>query len=239
MTNEIRPDAFGDSDALPEAAQSGETASVTRLPLTAQVAGAIRDMIVQDELQPGERIRERQLAERLRVSRTPLREALKVLATEGLVELLPNRGAVVSNPAAESVRDLLQVLGVLEALGGELAAERASDEEIAEVKALHFEMLAAYARKDRLQYFKMNQPIHRAIIEASRNEALVEAHGRINARLYRVRYRSNLLNRKWHTAIEEHESILRALERRDGPALATELRAHLGSTWSKVRLDIG
>jgi DNA-binding transcriptional regulator YhcF (GntR family) len=106
-------------------------------------------MIVQDLLPPGARIRKRTLAKQLEVSRTLLREALKVLATEGLVELLPNRGALVADPSPIEIRDMLQVLGVLEAVAGELACSAASAEEIAEIKALHYEMLAAFARNDR------------------------------------------------------------------------------------------
>ncbi len=207
---------------------------ITQLPLTQQVAARLRDLIVQDELKPGERIRERDLAERLAVSRTPLREALKVLATEGLLELSPNRGAVVADPNLEEIRDLLELLGGIEALAGELAATRASNEEIGEIRALHYEMLAAYARKDRLGYFKANQAIHAAIVAACGNAAIADAHKRINARLYRVRCRSNLRSNRWHTAIDEHSSILEALEARDSEKLSSILRAHLGSTWDKV-----
>ena len=121
-------------------------ATVVALPLTQQVASRIRDMIIQDELVPGQRVRERALAERLNVSRTPLREAIKILAAEGLVENLPNKGARVADPNPSEVRDMLRVLGALEALAGELACAEASDDEIEEIKALHFEMLAAFSR---------------------------------------------------------------------------------------------
>ena len=100
--------------------------------------------------------------------------------------------------------------------------------------SLHFEMLAAFERQDRLAYFKLNQAIHRAIVAAAHNAPLAEMHALLNARLYRVRYQSNLNNAKWHSAIEEHEQILGALTARDGAALARILRAHLGSTWAKV-----
>ena len=139
-----------------------------------KVAGLLRDMIVQDVLVPGQRIRERSLAEQLEVSRTPLREAMKVLATEGLVELSPNRGALVASPSPQQVQDMLQVLGVLEGLAGELACARASQDQIDEIQALHYEMLASYARKDRLGYFKLNQKIHQAIVAASGNVSLIE-----------------------------------------------------------------
>ncbi len=204
-------------------------------PLPQRVASQLRDMIVQDVLPPGSPIRERTLAGQLNVSRTPMREALKILSAERLVELSPHRGAVVAHPSSEDVHDMLTVLANLEALAGELAATRASDEDIAEIKALHYEMLAAYARQDRLAYFKLNQRIHLAIVAASRNETLIETHGQINARLYRVRYQSNLKNTEWHTAIEEHEEILKQLCARAPAGLSDILRRHLGSTWAKVR----
>jgi len=214
-----------------------EGSNVSRLPLTSQVATIVRDMIVQDRFKPGERIRERQLSQELNVSRTPLREALKILEGEKLISLLPNRGAIVADPAPDEVKELLEVLGALEALGGRLAAENATDEEIAEIRALHFEMLAAYSRKDRLTYFKLNQNIHTCIIAASRNSSLIETHIHFNARLYRVRYRSNQRNAKWHEAIDQHEEIIQALEARDGEALAIRLSSHLGNTWEKVSAE--
>jgi DNA-binding GntR family transcriptional regulator len=230
MTTAVGPEAVeamtNDSVAQQE--------SAPRPPLTQRVADRLRDMIVQDRLRPGERIRERDLAERLAVSRTPLREALKILATEGMVTLAPNRGAVVADLQPDEAHDLLQVLAVLEGLAGELACSRATPDDVDEIKALHYEMMAAYARKDRLEYFKINQRIHLAIVAASRNVGLMETHDRINARLYRIRYRSNLRNRKWHTAIEEHQAILDALVDRDCARLGEVLRNHLGSTWAKV-----
>ncbi len=224
------------STAMP--AEGGEPqkipASESLPPLPQKVAGLLRDMIVQDVLVPGQRIRERGLAEQLAVSRTPLREALKVLATEGLVELSPNRGALVANPSPGEVHDMLQVLGVLEGLAGELACTRAEQDQIDEIQALHYEMLASYARKDRLGDFKLNQKIHQAIIAASGNLSLIETHARLNARLYRFRFQSNLRSTTWPTAIAEHEAILAALMRRDAGALSALMRDHLGSTWDKV-----
>ncbi len=204
---------------------------------TGIVAARIRDMIVEDRLKPGERIRERQLAEELDVSRTPLREALKILENEKLVEIWPNRGAVVANPKPEEVRDLLRVLGTLEGLGGRLAAEMATDQDIAEARALHYEMLAAFARQDRLAYFKLNQRIHKGVIAMSGNAALIEMHDQINARVYRARFRSNKRNTLWQEAVNQHVDIIDALEARDAEKLEQLLRSHLDSTWIKFSDD--
>ena len=202
--------------------------------LAGQVAAQLRDMIIQDELKPGSRIRERQLSERLSVSRTPLREAIRILVGERLVDSLPNRGAVVADPGAEEVRQLLQVLGTLEALGGQLAARDATEAQIGEILALHHEMLSAYYRKDKLTYFKLNQAIHKGIVAAGGNQVLVETHRQLNARLYRVRYISNQRNDRWHEAVEQHERIAEALKARDADGLAALMRDHIGQTWSKV-----
>ena len=208
--------------------------NIANLPLTNQVATILRDMIIQDKLKPGERIRERQLSEMLNVSRTPLREAIKILVSEKLVDSSPNKGAIVADPEPENIRELLQVLGALEGLGGRLAAENATQDQIAEIHALHFEMLAAFYRQDKLAYFKINQKIHKSIMAASGNAALVETHDQLNARVYRFRYQSNQKDEKWPGAITEHENIVEALEARDGARLEKTLTDHLKQTWVKV-----
>jgi len=208
------------------------------LPLAQQVAARIRDMIIQDQLTPGEWIREQALADKLNVSRTPLREALKMLELEGLIRLLPNRGAVVTELTVEEVKEKLEVLAVLEALGGKLACQNATEAELAEIRALHYEMLAWFSRQNRLEYFKLNQRIHLAIVAASGNRTLVTTHARINAQLYRVRFQSNLQNQLWGTAVDEHEEMLAALEARDSEAMAMCMLNHLGQTFFKFSKNL-
>ena len=207
-------------------------------PLAQQVAARIRVMIIQDQLTPGEWIREQALADKLEVSRTPLREALKMLELEGLIRLLPNRGAVVTELTVEEVKEKLEVLAVLEALGGKLACQKATDAELAEIRALHYEMLAWFSRQNRLEYFKLNQRIHLAIVAASGNRTLIETHARINAQLYRVRYQSNLQNELWGTAVEEHEEMLAALTAHDSEALSRCMLNHFGQTFFKFSKNL-
>jgi DNA-binding GntR family transcriptional regulator len=208
--------------------------SIVRLNLSDQIANRLRDMIVQNELAPGDRVREREVCKKLQVSRTPLREALHKLASEGLIEQVPNRGAVIAAPSPAEIADMLQVLGSLEGFAGERACEFITEDELAEIKALQYEMLAAFSRGDRLQYFKLNQRIHLSIVKAARSETLLSLHSRLNARLYRIRYQSNLRNERWGSALEEHDQIMDALESRDAERLALLLRLHLRSTWEKV-----
>jgi DNA-binding GntR family transcriptional regulator len=200
-----------------------------------RVARLIREMILQDELTPGTPIRERALSERLNVSRTPLREALKLLSGEGLVRLQPRRGAIVAAPSDSEVRDLLQLLGGLEGFAGALACETATKEDVRELRALHDEMVAAYTRGDRLGYFHRNQGIHQALVRATRNVPLIEHHRVVNARVYRIRYISNLRTERWESAIREHEEILRALEERDAARLRPILEMHVLQAWDQLR----
>src|ERR1700737_3739452 len=113
-------------------------------PLHQGVLASLRDLIIHNELAPGKRLNERILCERLKVSRTPLREALKVLSHEGLVEILPNRGARVVSLALEDVRHLFEVIAGLEALAGRLACQRITDAEICDLKSIHFQMQASF-----------------------------------------------------------------------------------------------
>lgn len=214
--------------------REGARARPVRRTKPTEVAARIREMILEDELPPGAPIRERQLAERLGVSRTPLREALKLLAAEGLVELAPRRGATVAAPSRAEIRELLEVLGGLEGFAARLACGRAQPAQLRELRALHHEMVAAWLRGDRLGYFHRNQTIHRAIVQLAGNRALSDYHRAINARVYRARYICNLRTRRWEQAIREHEQILDALERRDAAAVGSLLETHVLAAWDRM-----
>ena len=203
-----------------------------------EVAEQLRDLIAQQKLAPGERLRERDLAAQLSVSRTPMREALRLLAAEGLVEIHTNRGAIVANPGYEEIEDLLRLLGTLEGLAGEQAAERATDAEIADVNALHMDMKTAFEQEDRLSYYKLNQAIHHAIVAASKNAALIDTHAKVNARLFWVRYASNKMTARWTNAMESHSEILDALTQRDGARLSATLVTHMQTAWKNVRIQL-
>jgi DNA-binding GntR family transcriptional regulator len=207
---------------------------ITRKPLHEHAVDRVRDLIVRGELRPGERLNERMLCEQLGISRTPLREAIKVLASEGLVDLLPNRGAVVTALDTRRLAHALEVMGALEALAGELACRSASDARLSEIRALHAEMLAMYARKDLAGYFRFNQAIHLAIVEASGNPVLATMYRQLNVNARRARYMANLSKERWDAAVREHEQILAALEKRDVPALQRLLRDHLANKLASV-----
>ena len=201
--------------------------AVDRRILHEAVADRLRELIVEGVLAPGAHLNERVLCGQLAVSRTPLREAFRTLAGEGVVELLPNRGAVVAALSREAVAHAFELMGALEALAGELAAARATPAEIDEVRALHFEMLAAHARRDLPAYYRLNSAIHARIAACARNPLLSDTHTRLNARLQALRFRSNLNRDKWDAAVAEHGAMVEALAARDGARLGAVLRTHL------------
>lgn len=187
----------------------------------------LRQRIVEGQLAPGAKLNERELSESLQVSRTPLREAIKMLAAEGLVELLPNRGAVVAQMSVQDVADTFELIAGLEGQSGELAAARISDAQLAEIRALHYEMLAAFTRRDLATYYRLNALIHSHINAAAGNRALTQTWANVNARLQALRFRSNFDEAKWQHAMKEHDRMVELLAARDAAALRALMVSHL------------
>ena len=208
---------------------------IQRRTLHEEVATRLRDMIIEGQLASGARLNETELGLQLGVSRTPLREAIKTLASEGLIELVPAKGAVVRRFSIEDVRHMLEAIKALEQYAGKLACVRASDGEIAEVLDLHRTMLTRYRSRNRLAYYKLNQSIHSAIVRISHNPAIAEMHEMLQARLKRIRYLGNGDPEKWAAAVAEHEQMAAALDKRNGEALADVLGAHMDRSLDRVR----
>lgn len=224
----------------PPVAGRKESAFSDKVPQTRpeHIAARIRLKIILDQLVPGQRIPERTLATEFGVSRTPMREALKILSSEGLIQIFPNRGAIVTALDPSEVLQLMELLAGLEALAASLACKRATDEEIRDIRATHYEMMAAYTRNDYLQYFRLNQAIHKAIALAAHNRYIAEQHAIVNARVYRIR--SNLKRERWSESVAEHAAIIDALERRDGTELSRLMSQHLGkpADWFGESTDV-
>ncbi len=206
---------------------TAEVISIPRLALHEQVAQRLRPMLVEGRIAPGAKLNERELSELLKVSRTPLREAIKMLAAEGLVELLPNRGAIAVSLTEEDVRHTFEVMAGLEGQAGELAAQRITPEELAEIQAMQFEMMAAFTRRDLSTYYGINARIHRAISAAAKNPVLSQVYEQVNARLQALRFRSNQDGAKWKRAMKEHEKMIDALQAHDSAGMRAILVTHV------------
>ena len=200
---------------------------IARRSLHDELVARLRNMIVEGELRPGARLPEKELCTQFGVSRTPLREALKVLAADGLVEISPHRGATVVQISRSDIEEMFPVMGALEALAGELACAKIDAAGLAEITALHHQMVAHYHRKELAEYFRLNQQIHERILAAAGNATLSALHSGLAGRVRRARYMANMSPPRWRQAVEEHEQILAALTERDGARLAEILRRHL------------
>ncbi len=205
----------------------GSNFPIARQALPEAAAERLRGLIVEGVLAPGARLNERELCEQLGLSRTPLREAFRMLASEGLLVQLPNRGAQVVALSADDVRHAFDVMGALEALAGELACARVTAADLADLEGLQAEMEQAYARSDLPDYYRINRAIHDRINAVAGNPVLTQTYKALNARLHALRFRSNVNRTKWSSAVNEHREMLQALGAGDAARLREILVGHL------------
>jgi DNA-binding GntR family transcriptional regulator len=192
-----------------------------------EVAERLRDLIRSGELEPRARINELELAERFGISRTPLREAIKILATEGLLDLLPNRGARVASISVDELDEVIEVVAGLEATAADLACRSITAEEIAAIEAKHDRMLEAWRAEDNTAYFELNREIHEMVMRASRNITLQGIYATLSGRIQRARYTAHKTPEQWKRAVDEHVEMMRLLKQRDGERLAAVMRDHV------------
>jgi DNA-binding GntR family transcriptional regulator len=200
---------------------------VERKTLHDQLAAHLRDMMLEGVFRPGEKIPEIDLCARFGVSRTPIREALRVLAAEGFLTITPNRGARMAQSSVEEIETLYPIIGALEGLAGELACARITDAEIKHIEDLHKRMVAHYRAGKIAASKKLNREIHEAIFEAAGNAPLTVNYRNLMIRTHSIRYFVRKSPERWREAIEDHEKIIGALRSRDGARLGQILREHL------------
>ncbi|MFT4011940.1 MAG: GntR family transcriptional regulator [Paracoccus sp. (in: a-proteobacteria)] len=203
--------------------------------LAEAIAYELRREILRGNLPPGAPIKERDNAERQGVSRTPMREAIRILAKEGLVVLRPLRSPVVADPSLDEVVDQVRVLHALELLSGELACEKASDAEIAAIGLLKDRIEAIYGQADPLDVFELDMQFHAAIVAASHNTALAQTHGSYMARLWRARYLSARRKLSRERVLAQHRAIHTALAARDATDIKARIDGHLGAMIANIR----
>ncbi len=209
------------------AAAAADPLAINHPTLAAVVAGRLRQLITDGTLAAGANLNERDLCERLGVSRTPLREAYRILAADGLVRIQPKRGAEVIEHTQADIENIFDVLSVLEGLSIRQAAERASDAELRDIAALHASMLEGFRVEDIKAYFSASMGTHIAINQAAHNPALTASYERLNLQVQALRYKSNLDRDEWVLAVDEHERFVTALMARDGVAAERIMRQHL------------
>lgn len=220
----MRDEEFTDPDGGEELASG----------LAERVAQRLRDMIVRGSLKPGERMVERSLCEVLGVSRTPMREALKLLHQDGLIEISRNRGARVATYEAAEAECLFEVIAALEATAAARFARLAPPEAMERLAELHRSMLRHHERRELDAYFDTNTAIHDLIVEGAENPTLTASHRRLMLRARRGRYMAIMDDGRWTQAVREHEALMAALRAGASDAAMSIWRTHLLNTGRSV-----
>lgn len=200
---------------------------VSRSTLSDRAADRLREQILVEELKPGQVLAERELALQLGVSRTPLRDALKILATEGLVELVPNLRPRVANPSLDELLDLVDVLASLERLSGELIVKKISDETVDELADLVAQMRNTPKDGEELDFFKLDMKFHRTIVSATNNQALIKTHQQYNAAVFRARFMSSRWKARRPLMHDQHGEVVDMIKEGNGRKVGKILFSHL------------
>ncbi|WP_298272634.1 GntR family transcriptional regulator [uncultured Bradyrhizobium sp.] len=209
-----------------------------RVALHEQALARLRTLIVRGDLAPGVAILETKLSEELGISRTPLREALKLLAAEGLLELRSNRSAQIAPLRPVEIDEIFEVISALEGIAAELAASRMTSAELRRLTQLQDRMETHHEDGRLDDYFKINQEIHSFIVACAKNAVLKSTHDGLLARAERARYFALSSRSRWDDSVMEHREILKALKKRDGAAAARALTQHVLHTGRTVNKEL-
>lgn len=232
---QVRYETAGQRDLLTIAMTQPTT--LIRTNLHDMLVAGIREMVIVGVLRPGDKISEQALCQRFGVSRTPLREALKVLASEGMLQLLPRRGAIVANVSPEEIDELFPVMAALEALAGELVCKHASDEDLARLGAIHDHMMSAHAAKDEPTYLQANRSFHETLVSVAGNATLTASYMQILTRTRAFRFVARKSTENWQAAVRDHHAIMDALKVRNATRLSRLLRRHVMGVTVKIARD--
>ncbi|RYE53617.1 MAG: GntR family transcriptional regulator [Hyphomicrobiales bacterium] len=233
LIGDIRESEFMDDSSKPLSAKKPRRMPETapfRESLHDSLTEQLRGMIIRHELEPGEWIQEMELCQTLGVSRTPMREALKVLAAEKLVTLYPYRGASVTAIDPAMVEDLFEVQSIIESQAGMLACIRASDAAIVEFARKHAQMVRHFRDGERVEYFALNQDLHRSIVFMAGNDSLIEVHAAVMKQIERARYLALDAERRWEVSMAQHVDIHDALVARKTAVIGELMRHHILDT---------
>jgi len=203
--------------------------------LAEQIAAQLRRGILRGTFPPGASIKERDNAAEMGVSRTPMREAIRILANEGLLHLRPSRSPVVAKPSFKEIADAVEVLLALEFLSAELACQHATDRDLDEIRNIHRTIAEQYNDIDPLDLFETDMAFHTAIARASHNDSLLATYRSYLERLWRARFLSARQKRNRERVVSQHSALVQALEARDVAAAKAAIDSHLGRLADYIR----
>jgi DNA-binding GntR family transcriptional regulator len=207
---------------------------VRRSGLYTGIADRLREMIQEGELAPGSRIMEKELCEYFDISKTPLREALKVLVAEGLITHRQHLGYHIAAIDIDEIASIFEVLHGLEDIAGSYLSTRLDQDALSAIERKHQAMVMHHANGKRATYFRLNQEIHQMLIDAVRNPTLSAIYTSLMTKIHRARGIANADSFRWKESLAEHEALIEAMRASDQEALRRLLREHSEHTAQEV-----
>ena len=192
-----------------------------------QVAEMLRDMIMTGKLAEGDKVNEGELCETMGISKTPLREALRVLSVEGLIRLVPNRGAFVTKPTFEEIAEMFDVMSLLEGYCARAACEKMTPKDFTRLEKLHAKLEDNFEQRDQEEYIRINNRYHSLVQEIAGNRALNQIVDGLRKKILLYRFQSLNLPARFECSIREHRNLLDAFRKRDQSRAESVMRDHL------------
>lgn len=202
--------------------------------LSKKVYRIIKSGIIDGSLKPGTKLLEVKIADKMGISRTPIREALRELAAKGFVKMIPNQGIVVSSDSAEDIREVMQIRGVLEGLAGRLAVAMINKEEISRLENLIKQMEKFSKKNDPLGFGEVDAEFHNIIVNICRNKRLMQIRKNITEQAHRYRIKSLNVPGRLEYSTEEHRKIAEALKKKDAKAADKSIQKHIENTLKNI-----
>jgi DNA-binding GntR family transcriptional regulator len=180
-----------------------------------EIANNLKELIMSGELQEGDKIKEDELCSSMGISKTPLREALRVLSVEGLIKLVPNRGSFVSTPTFEEIREMFDVMSVLEGICARAAVKKMSAKDLAALEKLHDKLEKNFKRRAQREYIRINNQFHAFVQEMAGNRTLNQIVNGLRQKILLYRYQSLNLPERFEQSIQEHRDLIKAFRKKD------------------------
>ena len=194
-----------------------------------QIADMLRNMIMTGKLEEGDKVNESELCQNMGISKTPLREALRVLSVEGLIRLVPNRGAFVTKPTFEEISEMFDVMSLLEGFCALEACKKMKEGEFSHLEKLHAKLEVNFERRDQEEYIRVNNQYHAYVQKIAGNRTLNQIVEGLQKKILLYRFQSLNLPARFECSIQEHRDLLEAFRRRDHARAEILMREHLQS----------
>jgi len=192
-----------------------------------QIADMLRDMIMTGKLQEGDKVNETELCNTLGISKTPLREALRVLSVEGLIRLVPHRGAFVTKPTFEEIAEMFDVMSLLESFCARSASQKMTPRDLARLEKLHAKLEENFERQDQEEYIRINNQYHALVQKIAGNRTLNQIVDGLRKKILLYRFQSLNLPGRFEASIREHRELLEAFRNRQHRKAESLMRQHL------------